>query len=325
MKIVELFLDDNEESGIEAISIVESPAIESDFIALKSDEVKLAEVDKEKKILMGALLIPNKPIYRKTEGEEYYIYFSKETVLKASQRYLTNGYQGNSTLEHSDNLEGLTLVESWIVEDEIQDKSRKYGLNAPVGTWMGTIKVNNDEVWNDYVKTGKVKGFSIEGFFADKIEASKMNKQEQEADLLLSKITSIVKGEKVNLALSDDLKSFLNTANDAMKDTSRILNNSQQRGNNVEGVTDDLQALVKIDKTDVEQKLNLVKGLENYFKQVKGKIESAAKELGVDVKSIKGFSEAEDLAKKSIKITSDLETSSKAIDNIINKVKSSLK
>ena len=325
MKIVELFLDDNEESGIEAISIVESPAIESDFIALKSDEVKLAEVDKEKKILMGALLIPNKPIYRKTEGEEYYIYFSKETVLKASQRYLTNGYQGNSTLEHSDNLEGLTLVESWIVEDEVQDKSRKYGLNAPVGTWMGTIKVNNDEVWNDYVKTGKVKGFSIEGFFADKIEASKMNKQEQEADLLLSKITSIVKGEKVNLALSDDLKSFLNTANDAMKDTSRILNNSQQRGNNVEGVTDDLQALVKIDKTDVEQKLNLVKGLENYFKQVKGKIESAAKELGVDVKSIKGFSEAEDLAKKSIKITSDLETSSKAIDNIINKVKSSLK
>ena len=110
-----------------------------------------------------------------------------------------------------------------------------------------------------------------------------------------------------------------------MKDTSRILNNSKQRGNNVEGVLDNLQALVKIDKTDVEQKLNLVKGLENYFKQVKGKIESAAKELGVDVKSIKGFSEAEDLAKKSIKITLDLETSSKAIDKIINKVKSSLK
>ena len=199
MKIVELFLDDNEDSGIEAISIVESPAIESDFIALKSDELKLAEVDKEKKILMGALLIPNKPIYRKTEGEEYYIYFSKDTVLKASQRYLMNGYQGNSTLEHSDNLQGLTLVESWIVEDEKFDKSRKYDLNVPVGTWMGTIKVNNDEIWNDYVKTGKVKGFSIEGFFADKIEAQKMKKEEQEADLLLSKITRILKGEEVEL------------------------------------------------------------------------------------------------------------------------------
>jgi len=198
MKIVELVLDDNEESGIEAISIVESPAIESDFVALKSEEVKLAEVDTEKKILMGALLIPNKPIYRKTEGDEYYIYFSKDTVLKASQRYLTNGYQNNSTLEHSDNLEGLTLVESWIVEDEVQDKSRKYGLNVPVGTWMGTVKVNNEKIWNEFVKEGKVKGFSIEGFFADKIKASKMNK-EQEADLLLSKITSIVKGESVDL------------------------------------------------------------------------------------------------------------------------------
>ena len=192
MKIVELVLDENEESGIEAISIVESPAIESDFVALKSDEIKLAEVDKEKKILMGALLIPNKPIYRKREGDEYYIYFSRDTVLKASQRYLTNGYQNNSTLEHSSNLQGLTLVESWIVEDEVQDKSRKYNMSVPIGTWMGTVKVNNEEVWNDYVKTGKVKGFSIEGFFADKIEASKLSKEESESDELLKKIKNIL-------------------------------------------------------------------------------------------------------------------------------------
>lgn len=211
MKIVELVLDDNEESGIEAISIVESPAIESDFVALKSDEVKLAEVDTEKKILMGALLIPNKPIYRKTEGEEYYIYFSKDTVLKASQRYLTNGYQGNSTLEHSDNLQGLTLVESWIVEDDKYDKSRKYDMNVPIGTWMGTVKVNNEEVWNDYVKTGKVKGFSIEGFFADKIKASKVEKiqtleeiEEEEAAEMLSMIKGIVKDGKVEMESYSD-------------------------------------------------------------------------------------------------------------------------
>lgn len=220
MKIVELVLDDNEESGIEAISIVESPAIESDFVALKSDEVKLAEVDTEKKILMGALLIPNKPIYRKTEGEEYYIYFSKDTVLKASQRYLTNGYQGNSTLEHSDNLQGLTLVESWIVEDDKYDKSRKYDMNVPIGTWMGTVKVNNEEVWNDYVKTGKVKGFSIEGFFADKIKASKVEKiqtlediEEEEAAEMLSMIKGIVKDGKVEMeSYSDYPNSVKNNA-----------------------------------------------------------------------------------------------------------------
>ena len=135
MKIIELILDEAQDiMGIDAISIVENPAIEEDFVALKSEEVKLAEINKEKKILMGALLVPNKPIYRKNEEGEYYIYFSNETVEKASQLYLKNGYQNNSTLEHQHELNGLTLVESWIVEDEKLDKSRKYGLNVPVGT-----------------------------------------------------------------------------------------------------------------------------------------------------------------------------------------------
>jgi len=199
MKIVELILDENQDaSGIEAISIVENPAIEEDFVALKSDEVKLAEISKDKKILMGALLIPNKPIYRNNGEDEYYIYFSKDTVLKASQLYLTKGNQNNSTLEHQHELSGLSLVESWIVEDDVHDKSRKYGMNVPVGTWMGAVKVNNDEVWNDYVKTGKVKGFSIEGYFADKMERPKDSvglSEEKEADELLSKIKEILTNE----------------------------------------------------------------------------------------------------------------------------------
>ena len=201
MRIVELILDEEqEESGIEAISIVESPAIESDFVALKTEEIKLAEIDKEKRILLGALLIPNKPIYRKGSEGEYYIFFSKDTISKASQMYLRNGYQNNSTLEHSKDLKGLTLVESWIVEDEVQDKSRKYGLNVPVGTWMGAVKVNNDEIWNEYVRTNKVKGFSIEGYFADKMESPKEEvkedmsaKSDQET---LLKIIEILTSEK---------------------------------------------------------------------------------------------------------------------------------
>ena len=123
---------------------------------------------------MGALLIPNKPIFRNSDDQDdYYIYFSKDTVEKASQLYLKNGNQNNTTLEHQHSLNGLTLVESWLVEDAKYDKSRKYGMNVPVGTWMGSVKVNNDEVWNEYVKTGKVKGFSIEGYFADKMERPK--------------------------------------------------------------------------------------------------------------------------------------------------------
>jgi len=170
MDIIELFIDDNDDnSGIEAISVVESPAIQEDFIALKNQEFKLAEVDKEKRILMGAALVPNKPIYRKSGDNEYYIYFSKNTVKKASELFLAKGNQNNSTLEHQVPLQGLSVVESWIVEGD-KDKSRHYNLDVPIGTWMVSMKVYNDEVWNDYVKTGKVKGFSIEGYFADKLE-----------------------------------------------------------------------------------------------------------------------------------------------------------
>jgi len=201
MKIIELILDENEElNGIEAISIVESPAIEEDFIALKSDEIKLAEVSKERRVLMGALLIPNKPIYRRNGEDEYYIYFSKDTVLKASQMYLIKGNQNNSTLEHQYSLSGLSLVESWIIEDKVHDKSVKYGMDLPIGTWMGTVKVNNDQVWEEFVKTQAVKGFSIEGYFADKMERPKESlkeelTEEKEAEQLLSKIKNILTNE----------------------------------------------------------------------------------------------------------------------------------
>lgn len=172
MKLIELIIDEEMElSGIDAISIVENPAIEEDFIALKTEqkEYKFAEVDKEKKIIMGAMLVPDKPIYRRDENEgEYYIYFSKDTIRKCMELFFQNGNQSNATFEHTESITGLTMVESWIVEDTDKDKSKLYELNVPVGTWMGTIKVNNDKIWNDFIKTGKVKGFSIEGYFADK-------------------------------------------------------------------------------------------------------------------------------------------------------------
>jgi len=200
MDIVELFIDEEDAIGIEAISVVESPAIEEDFIALKNQEFKLAEVDKEKRILMGAALIPNKPIYRRNEDNEYYIYFSRDTVRKASELFFINGNQNNSTLEHQVPLTGLSVVESWIVESE-KDKTRHYDMEVPVGTWMVSMKVLNDDVWNDYVKTGKVKGFSIEGYFADKAERPKdktiKDDLEEEAQELVEELRQMLKGEEL--------------------------------------------------------------------------------------------------------------------------------
>jgi hypothetical protein len=190
MRIVELVIDEEAlYSGIEAISIVDRPAIEENFIALsKEHKIELAEVDKEKRILMGAALVPNKNIYRQNEDEEYYIYFSEDTVRKASELFLMRGNQNKSTLEHEAELHGLSVVESWIIEDETHDKSRKYDMELPIGTWMVSMKVNNDEVWNDYVKTGKVKGFSIEGYFTDRVAMSNEFVTEEEATEILEEI-----------------------------------------------------------------------------------------------------------------------------------------
>ena len=200
MKIIELIIDDQMElSGIDAISIVENPAIEENFIALNSvqKEYNFAEVSKEKKIIMGAMLVPDKPIYRRDdENGEYYIYFSKDTIRKCMEMFFQNNNQSNATFEHLEKISGLTMVESWIVEDTQKDKSNLYNLNVPVGTWMGTIKVENEVIWNDFIKTKKVKGFSIEGYFLDKakLPLSKIDQvdEEIEAGLQLLEIQSLL-------------------------------------------------------------------------------------------------------------------------------------
>ena len=164
MKFFELVLDEEKLlHGIDAISIVEHPAIEEDFIMMSKDhKFEFKEIDQEKKILMGAAMIPEKPIYRREGDEEYYVFFTKDTIRRASELYLMNGKQGNATLEHQEKIQGLSLVESWIIEDPEKDKSRAFGLEYPVGTWMVSMKVNNEDIWNEYVKSGKVKGFSIQ-------------------------------------------------------------------------------------------------------------------------------------------------------------------
>jgi hypothetical protein len=197
MKLIELILDETMAlTGIDAISLVEYPAIEEDFIALNTQKKQVfAMQNQDKRLLMGAALIPDKPIYR-TDGEnEYYVYFSKETIRKAMELFFKNGYQRNATIEHDYEVDGTTIVESWIIEDETLDKSRAYGLSLPVGTWMVSMKIENESIWKR-VKDGEFKGFSIEGYFVDKMNFSKQELakiEEQEAALLLSQIVAIIK------------------------------------------------------------------------------------------------------------------------------------
>jgi len=236
MEIIELILDEDSEglTGIEAVSIVEMPAIESDFVTLSEQEIKLAKIDDEKRLLMGAALIPNKPIFRKNGENTFYVYFSEKTVRRASELFFQNSMQNNATLEHEMEINNLTVVESWIVEDTKMDKSNKYGLEVPKGTWMISMKVENEDVWNDYVKTGKVKGFSIEGYFADKAQVKDPSLQSQwskeleaieeaEAEYMLSNIKAIIKKDKRT-------KSGKRTELETFNDYPDAISNNAKRG-----------------------------------------------------------------------------------------------
>lgn len=198
MKVVEMIIDETKDwSGVvEALSLTDTPAIEEEFIALSEEpqEVELSSVNEERRILMGAVLVPEKKILRKNEDGYYQIKFSKETISRASQLFLEKSNQGNSTLEHEIELSGQTVVESWIVEDDVHDKSRAFGIKAPVGSWMVSMKVDNDEIWNDYVKTGKVKGFSIEALFSGK---TMLSAQEESFDYIgaLDKLKELLNTE----------------------------------------------------------------------------------------------------------------------------------
>jgi hypothetical protein len=171
-KQVELLIDETEEiTGIEAVSLVRFPAIETDFVYLSKvkDNRMAFAMDEDKRLLVGPALIPEKLIMRLDEDDkEYDVFFSKETVRQAMELFMREARTNEHTLEHNSKIEGVTVVESWLVEDSVKDKSSLYGFDLPVGSWMLSVKVNNLDVW-EKVKAKEVRGFSIEGYFTDRL------------------------------------------------------------------------------------------------------------------------------------------------------------
>ena len=224
MELFELKIDDELLDEVFAISLVSEPAIESNFVFFDKEKVQFQKIDNEKRIVAGPVLIPNKKILRiDGEGKPYEVFFSPETVEKLAQNYLKRRYTNKTTLEHDSNVDNVSLVESWIKTTKL-DKSNGLGLNLPVGSWVGMFKVNNDEIWEEYVKNGSVKGFSIEGLFThDLVKASRqelLEIEEKEAEYLLNKIRALIKedsrysdGKRVDMeSYSDYGQSIKNNA-----------------------------------------------------------------------------------------------------------------
>ena len=191
--------------GVFAISLVKDPATTEHFVAMSTESklIKMAKVDEEQRIVMGLVLQPNQliPRYNEETDEEYNIVFSEETIKDLSQNFFKSNSQSNSKLEHSESIEDITFVESWIVENSKVDKSANFGMSYPKGSWVATMKIDNDEIWNDYVKTGKVQGFSVDAF-VDLQEINlkteiKMNKKQKSILTMLKEIVAGADAQEV--------------------------------------------------------------------------------------------------------------------------------
>lgn len=174
--------------GVEALPWVERTISKYEEMNSQSEMV-FSVFNNEQRLVVGPAMIPNKMIIRRNEitGNIYYVYFSEETIQKLQQKYMQDKLLDKANVEHSNKfLKGVDVVESWIVEDKDLDKQKVFGMDYPKGTWMITMKVNDNDTWNK-VKDGKLKGFSVQGYF---LEKAKFNTESHE---ILEEIKNILK------------------------------------------------------------------------------------------------------------------------------------
>ena len=179
-----------------AISLVEAPAIEEDFVALAKQEEEQVFLKKdEKHMVYGAVLVPDKDIYRNDGEREYYISFTPESIERMSQDFMKEYRQHEVTLDHEDTANEVCVVESWIKSDLYKDKSVALGLNQelPVGTWFAGMKVNNIETW-ERIKSGELKGFSVESMISlEEFSKTDNNMIQTNDEMFWDKLKNILK------------------------------------------------------------------------------------------------------------------------------------
>lgn len=195
IKEIELIIDDEDENFLSAMGFVNRPAIEQPLVYFNKDKENYIfgkVVDEEERIIISPALIPNKRIYRYDPytNEEYYVYFTKDTIKNLSQSFLISGNHINATEEHENPIKGVHLIYSWIVENQQDQLMTKYNYKGiPNGTWVVGYKILNDNIWNK-IKKGEITGVSIEAWLSEKYdEASKTDKDKE----IVEKIKDIIK------------------------------------------------------------------------------------------------------------------------------------
>jgi len=186
---LEISEDLNDDVEVDFVALVDRPAIERDFLKFQEDKAKFVIQSEDRRIVSGALMLADTPIYRNDQNGEYYVTFTKDTIEKIAQKFFKKGYQSNVNLMHDEALavEGVTMYESFIVDSSRGVMAMKGFEDAPEGSWFGSFKVENESVWNK-IKSGEFKGFSVEGIFNYKKRKQPMSVEES----LWSEICSIL-------------------------------------------------------------------------------------------------------------------------------------
>ena len=239
IKVIEYGVDDEGLLGVFAISVVEQPAIGVDFVAL-SEQHSVKFKEDFRGLLYGALLIPDQLIYRRDDktDEEYYVKYSKETIRAIAYNYLKQNKTNNATVEHAKVVDGVSLVETWIIEGE-NDKSKNFGFSLPEGTWFGCMKVENEEV-KQQIQNKEVLGFSIEGNF---IAEKEMYLSEQKDTLIeeLEQLLTLATQEEIE-ARYDDYMNAVNMTYSELKAWSET----------------ECSTLASLDRSPIERNLELL-------------------------------------------------------------------
>jgi len=194
-------LGEDESFSYDKISLVDKPAIQSDWFAF-SEQSKpyLFVVNEDKQILAGAFMIPDMPIYRFDEQtkEEYFVMFTKEIIEKLHYNFNKNNRNAAINIMHTDEMAEAYVTENWLIEDKENDKSKIYGFDLPVGTSFGLVKIESKKFWEDNIKSGKLRGFSIEAFLQR--ENTPINKIEMNKQTQLFVETTLADGRKLKVS-----------------------------------------------------------------------------------------------------------------------------
>ena len=168
MKIYRVTITDSDELGMNAISLVEFPAVEVDFLAFnKEDQMNFTQFNDEKREITGVVCLADTPILRKNEQLGIHaIVFEKDMIKQMMLRYFKNGLNNQVNIEHQGPMiEGLTMIESYVKDSERNIAPVEF-KDVPDGSWIATFKVENDEIWNQIKEEHTLRGFSLQGYFS---------------------------------------------------------------------------------------------------------------------------------------------------------------